>query len=102
LDKQAKNNTSNETKESNQSKIDKKNVEDLLDANAKKLKGKIEEDSENLILDQDLKNSFMDAISIVNNQQQNDLAVLWSTNSVDYLAYYTSIGNRIRDVVDII
>jgi hypothetical protein len=27
---------------------------------------------------------------------------LWSTNSVDYLAYYTSIGNRIRDVVDII
>jgi len=55
-----------------------------------------------VIVDQNLVQDFKDVINIVNRQQRNDLAVLWSTNSVDFLAYYTNIGINIRKVIDII
>lgn len=101
LEKQAKANAEDERLE--QEKMDKKKIEDLLDQNAQSLKQKIKEDSNKyVVVDSNLKKSFIDVINIVNNQQKNDLDVLWSTTSVDFLSYYTNIGYRIREIIGII
>jgi hypothetical protein len=88
LDKQAKANAEKEKLE--QEKIDKNNIDDLLDQNI------------DYLPNPNLENAFKDVINIVNNQQKGDLEVLLSTNSVDYLAYYTKIGYSIRQVIDVI
>lgn len=104
LDKQSKANANIEAEEARQSKIDKQYINDLLEANSKKLQGIISWDSNQyLVQDPNLIQSLKNVINIVNYQQKNDdLSLLWSTNSTDYLAYYTNIGYRIREVIDII
>lgn len=76
----------------------------LLSDNKKKLKWEIIKDlsNKNIIVDQNLVNSFKDVIMIINKQQQKDLEMLRSTSSVDYLASYTQIGYIIRDVMDVV
>lgn len=94
LDKQAKANAEDAKLE--QEKMDKK-------INTELIKEKIQTNSDkDVVVDLNLEKAFRDVINIVNNQQKNDLDVLWSTTSVDFLAYYTNIGYRIREVIGII
>ena len=101
LDKQSKSNYENARLKKD--KTEKNQIRSLLNENTKKLKWLISWDLHwDLVIDITLVKSFNDVITIVNKQQQNDLAMLWSTNSVDYLANFTNIGYRIREVIGII
>jgi hypothetical protein len=113
--KKKKQNTQNDVMDSWASK----NVEKELKINTRKatkdLKNQIKQNANKLgidvqqndpdkyiIFNKKLISDFNAVVDQLNKQHKNDLGMMWSTNSVDYLAYYTNIGYRIRDVIEII
>jgi len=102
LNRQARQGFFDQLQEAKQERIDRKEAQSILEQNAKKLEWIIASDYDDIVVDFNLVDSFYKSIIVVNSQQKDDLDILLSTNSLNYLAYYTSIWYRIREVMDLV